>query len=220
MLILVLVGLVAGIAGFGDAMLLLKGETINLNEASITDFEESKMIEGELYYPVGLLVTYEETRTTYGIPTGKTTTYYYLMGNIDYKTYDSYIMDDEDFDDYYVIFSTSDEDLVKKIDALGDKWNDYYDGEDYTAYPTEGISFAGKTAPQPTDSDYIKYRDECYDEWGFKQTEVANYRIVDGKLGVANYALFFGGIAVFVIGLIGLIASLVSSKKKKREELY
>lgn len=225
LIFIIFAGILMALAGFDDAMLVMKGDVIDLNDSEITDYEQDTLIKGNIYFPVGCIATKEESHTVYGIPAGKTTTYYYLVCNVDHDSYDTYMnSDQEELNDFYVIFSTSDEEMIDRIDKLSDEWDEYLEKQDNgdrsAVYPSTEVSFQGRLAPQPGEEDYIKYRDECFEEWEFKPTEVATYRIRDGKLGLPAVLLFFGGVLLTVGGIAASIISFISGRKKRETEFY
>lgn len=209
-------GLIMTIACFEDTMLLLGGRTVDLNNSEITDYEEGALAGGSLYYPVGCMMTQETSSSIAFIPTGKVTKYIYLMCSVGHDKYDAYMNGDEELNDFYVVFSTYDKDLISKIDGLSAEWDAYLADEASGAeIPATEIAFEGKLVPQPSEQEYTEARDEILAKWGFKPAEVATYMIEEGKVPEWAKYVFFGGIAAALIGLAGTVISAVSALRKK-----
>ena len=214
-------GIIMILANFEDTMLVLDQNTVYFNSSDITDYEKSALVEGELYYPVGCILTVEEPGSFLFIPTGKKKFYYYLVCNIGHDKYDQYMnSDEEDLNEFYTIFSTSDEALVEKIDSLSNAWsyfNEKYSAGEEADYPVNEISFSGKLVEQPDDEEYKEIRDEMLEKWGFAPTEIADYRIAEGRIGALTLILSSIGLALFLGGLIAL-TPVFSGKRKKNEK--
>lgn len=210
-------GILMTIAGFEDTMLLFSGRTVDLNDSVIADYEEGALAKGNIYYPVGCMMTQETASSIAFIPTGKVTKYIYLLCNVGHDKYDKYMNgEDEELNDFYVVFSTCDEELVAEIDALSDEWDKFLDDESGEAQiPAKEITFEGKLTAQPSEEEYISTRDGIFRNWGFKQGEVATYMIDEGRIPERTRLLFFGGVAVMLIGLIGTAVSAVSALRNK-----
>lgn len=223
-LIMVVAGIILGIGGFSDAMLIMKGKTLNLNEAEQTDFEEAALIEGKINFVYGPFATLEETETTYGVVTKKTDTDFYVVGNFDAETYMEYYNGGEEIDDFYVIFSTSNPAKQAVLDMASERWVEYLN-EGYLTNPNPPeitIEFEGKLTNQSEDDDYISFRKAAIDDLanaGIKDYQYATLRIADGKVENTSLYIFFGGIALFIIGIIGFIWSFISARKQKKANL-
>ena len=70
-LFLFIIGLVCAIAGFSDAMLVIKGDKLDFNSAQKADFEQETMVEGEINFALGPFTTYYESETYFGVIKGK-----------------------------------------------------------------------------------------------------------------------------------------------------
>lgn len=220
LIIIMIMGALVAMASYTEAMLVIKDKRINLNTASQSDFDEKAIIDGEISFVYGPFATYEETSKKYGVTVSKKETNYYIVGNFS----EDMLSGDEDYDEFYVIYSASDKDMVSKLDDAADKWYNWLTDENEESLPPEvRIEFSGKLWTEPTEDDYIKYRDEAFDDLtniGIDKSMYAELKINDGEVGKSSVALFFGSIAVAVIALVILIASIVKSKKASSEEFY
>ncbi len=212
-----LIGIIMLFAFMPDAMLFISGKKIDLNTAKQSEFSGKAAVEGEIFYPLECFAIYEETRTNYGIPTGKTETYYYLVANFDEDTLMKYLEEDEDYDEYYVVFSTSNKTLKSKLDGLINEWNIIFENGDYSNGLPDGIQITGKLAAQPSDDDYIKYRDECCDYQGLSLSDVADKRIVDGKITSLALVLTLIGFALIALGAY-LIFRLIKGSRRPKDD--
>lgn len=229
--VLLIIGIAATAASFKDAMLVLKGDTLDLHTASLSDFNEDKLVEGELYDLYGYLCTEEVTTTTYGIKTGTTETDFWLFSNSSKEQ----IADTEAESNIVLfVYSTANKDETAAIEKMNEEWYAYeeavaewYYSEDATednapTPPATSLKFTGKICDIDED-EVIKYRDDLLTEFGFTETDINDYCAVKMVKFInvgATKILFFAGIAVAVIGLIGLIAGIAASRKAKSEELY
>ncbi|MBO4877107.1 MAG: hypothetical protein J5501_03770 [Ruminococcus sp.] len=215
------VGLIMFVANFEDSLYLIEDNTVYFNTSEISDYEKGALVEGDIYYPVGLMLTLEEQTSFLFIPTGNVKTFYYLVCNVGHDRYDRYMnSEDEELNEFYAIFSTSDEQLADKIDSLSNAWQYFYEkyenGED-VEYPSNEISFQGKLEEQPNDEEYKKIRDHCFEEWGFSPSEVATYRIAEGKVGVSRLILAILSI-VLIIGSLILLPRALSGREDSKTE--
>lgn len=219
-LVMIIMGFLIFAASLGESMLVIKGDKINLNKAKQADLNEKHLIEGEIDFVYGPFATYEETSTTYGIETRKKETNFYIVGNFSDEMFNG----DEEYEQFYAVFSTADKDMMKKLDAAAKDWVNWLSSEDMNEEPPKiKIDFEGKLSEESSDKDYIKYKNEALDDLknvNIKREDVTVLRIVEGKVGFLNVALCAGGFLVGIAGIVILIVSLVKSRKKKDEELY
>ncbi len=229
--VLLIVGIAGTFASFKDAMLVLKGETIDLNKTTLSDFNEDKIITGELYDLYGYLCTEEVTRTTYGIKTGSTETDFWLFSN---SSKDQIADSEMEQNPVLFVYSTGSKDEIETIEKLNDEWYEYeeaisewYYSEDASeenapAPPVTTLKFTGKIC-DINDAEILKYRNDLLSEFGFEETDYDTYcaakmvKFIDVK---ATKIIFFAAIGVMVVGLVGLILIFVKSRKAKSEELY
>ncbi len=224
-LFMVIGGLILAIGGFSDAKLVMKGKTINLNEVEQPDMEDPAIIEGQLDFVYGPFATYEEKQTRYGVTVSEKETDFFIVGNFNNETYQKFWNEDEDFVDFYVILSTADEEMRKKLTAASDEWVDFLNSLNTDApmpLPEIEIDFSGKLASQSEDDDYLQFRQDAFDDLGgigIKESQYAGLRIVEGEIGNTALLVFFGGIALFIIGIVIFILMLVANKKRKKANL-
>ncbi len=221
-LFMVIGGLILAIGGFSDAKLVMSGKTINLNEAEQPDMEDPSIIEGQLDFVYGPFATYEEKQTRYGVTVSEKETDFFIVGNFNNETYQKFWNEDEEFVDFYVILSTADKEMSKKLTAASDEWVDFLTTDAPMLPPEIEIDFSGKLASQSEDDDYLQFRQDAFDDLGgigIKESQYAGLRIVEGELGNTTLLVFFGGIALFVIGIVIFILMLVANKKRKKENL-
>ena len=219
--IMVLLGIMLSVAGFKDAKMYVSGKTIDLNTATIDDFKKECIVEGDIAYVDGHFATYEEKDKTLGVTTSKHQTYYYLVENVSLADMRK-LVDGEDIDEngnyFCYVVSVSSEELKRKFDTNYEGWKDFFDGntEDFP----EPVHFEGKLWQEPKNDEYVKIKNDALKEIGFDASEIAELKVMDNKPGAMSLVLFIGGIVVALIGLIVIIASFVSSKRKASEELY
>ena len=219
-LILIVAGILLCNAGFGDTMLLIKGNTVNLNEAAAGDFTEEALAEGTIDFVYGPFAVLEQTQKHYGITTSKTETNFYIVANV-------YGDEERDIEDVpFVVFSTADKDLISELDSAADDWYNYFTSDDENEpEPEVSIDFKGKLATQPSDGDYDQYYQEAIED--LKNVGIEDYqhaeamRIVGGEVKPLMMVLCFGGAALAILGLVLLIASAAKNKKANSQpEFY
>lgn len=229
--ILMVLGIILTMAGYENAMLLMKGKTIDFNTAQQIDLEEKAMIEGEIDFVLGPFATLETTRESrYGITTSKTETNFYIVGNFSYEQFEEWYNGGEGFDAFYTVLSVSDQTKRFALDSAGSKWKAFfealasYNEGTYAGIPVPpniSVPFKGKLDDDVMDPEYVEIRDEAMESLGLLGGEMTGLRIVHGELGTESYLVFFGGIALAVIGLASLIISLFKAyRAKKDSELY
>ncbi len=224
--VILVIGVLATVMSFSDAMIVLSGNKVSLNEATKKDFADEAVVEGEIFYVYDQIAVEEVTRTKYGIETGSTKTYFYLI-----ESYDKQWFDDEDatYEPLTLIYATADEDEMKKLDKMVDDWYafdeayaDWYSDEtateaDFPAFPENTIQISG-IITEASDDDIIKYRDEYIGDYltDDVDTYINDYcvnMIIENRSLSATKYIFFGGIAGIIIGLVGLIITLIKNKK-------
>lgn len=217
-IVLLIMGFVLAFASFGDLQLVIKGDKINLNTAEKNDLGEKNFIEGEVSFVYGPYATYEETKKTYGITTSKKETNYYVVGNF---TNDNLFPEDS----FFVIFSTSDEDMIKKLDDASEQWVDFLNSEDMDIEPPViDIDFEGRLWTEPDDSKYEKFRDQAFEELeyiGIQKTDYATMKINEGVDKGSVIIVFVMSAAFILIGaLLILIPFIKNRRQSKLEEYY
>jgi len=230
-LVLLIVGIAGVFSSFNDAMVIMKGDTIDINQTTLEDFNEDKIITGELYDLYGYLCTEEVTRTTYGVKTGSTETDFWLFSNSSKEQ----IADSEmEQNPVLFVYSTANKKEIEAIEKLNEEWYEYEEAvsewyysedasEDNAPEPPEStLKFTGRIC-KITDDEVIKYRNELLTEFGFEEADFDTYcaakmvQFIDVK---ATKIIFFAAIGLMAVGIIGLIANFVMSRRVKAEELY
>lgn len=125
-----ILGLIVVIAGFNEFKLLVSGRKVDLNTASISDFDKPALIDGKVDFVYGPFATLEETQKTYGVTTGKTETNFYIVGNFSGEMYESWENGELEFDTFYTVLSVADKDKQKELDAAAEDWVNYLTSED------------------------------------------------------------------------------------------
>ncbi|MGN0576241.1 MAG: hypothetical protein ACI4J2_09450 [Ruminococcus sp.] len=230
--LLIVIGIVFTIGNASEAITAMNGKVVNLNEAVKSDFNKQAMIKGDIYYVYDQIAVEEVTHTTYGIKTGTDETYFYLIDNYNKDWFDS------DSQDYMtIIYSTADKEKAKKLDEMAQAWIEYENAcyeliksgndnvEDFPDIPEATLELDGMISKYK-DDDLIKYRNEYLGEYitddvdTFVSEHCTDMIIKDIKPSRSK-GIFFAGIAITVIGIAGLVISVILGKKAKRnsEEL-
>lgn len=216
-LIMLLLGAAISIASFNDVKLVIKGDKLDFNTASQSDFDKKALVEGEICFAYGPFATYEEEHKNYGITTSKKETNYYIVGNF---TKDDMWGEDS----FFTIFSTADKDMIKKLDDASEKWVSYFNSMDEDELPPEiSIEFEGKLWTEPTDSKYEKFRNEAFDDMeniGVDKSMYSELKINEGNVGVSSIIVFAISVVVAVAGLLILIIPFIRSRKKANDEEF
>lgn len=244
-IVLLVFGILGGVFSFKGAMVAFSGETINLNEATKPDFSGPAKIEGEIYYVYDCVAVEEVTHTSYGIETSKDETNFYLIETYSKEQYeDGFSGGTGTENSLTVLFSTSNKDTIATLDKMVEDWYDYEDDmyEIIQSAETEADLEAIYDLPRPETtltisgmideySDMAKlngYRDEYIENMGYEGDELTQYiddycvdMIITNTDVDRAKTIFIGAVILAVVGLVGLIISIVSSKRKKAsEELY
>lgn len=209
LLIVSLVGLILAIGGFGDMMLLFKGDTVNITD-SLSEFDKKALVQGDIDFVYGPFATLEETHKTYGVTTSKNETDFYIVGNAESG-------------EGFAVLSTSDDDMKAKLLAAADEWYEWFTTNDDIPEPDISISFKGKLGAQYDDTDYDTYYNEAKSELvnvGIGENDYASMRIIEGEVSVISVVICLGGAAVFILCLILAIVMFVKAKKASSTELY
>lgn len=232
LLVLILAGVILTLAGFKEAKLFFKDKTVNINEAKVSDLDEEAFIEGKINFAVGPFATLETSEKRFGVKTNVRNTDFYLVANFDADTYKKLYEDGEEFDMFYAVLSVSEGSDANKFKMLANRWEQYM--EDYTRLmetgsatesgpaaipipPNMEVDIKGFLAKQPTDSEYIQYRDDAIRATGADSYGVSSLRIIDREADKNTaYILFFGGIGLIALGIILVVVALISSLKNKK----
>lgn len=231
--VMILLGIAGTIGSYKDAMTVFSGKTIDFNSSTLADYDEEAMIEGEIYYVYDYFAVEEVTNTTYGIKTGSTETYFYLVESYNKEWF---LDESDEYEPVSMIYSTSDKDEIAKLDKMVEDWyafeDAYYNAEsedDIPDVPKDTFKFEGFVSECP-DAKILEFRkDYIIESLGYPAEEadefIAEYcsdMIIEKGDPAQVKMLFFIAIGVGVAGIIGLIATLVASsvRKKKDEELY
>ncbi len=230
--VILIIGIAALGTTFSDAMVFLNGKTVDLNSSSASDFDKKAYIEGEVYYVYDCIAVEEVTHTTYGIKTGTDETNFYLIESYNKDWY-------TDLDDTYepltLVYATANKDKIAKLDKMVEAWYDYEDKaysaetqEEFDAIelPSETFEISGMISKYD-DKKLYQYRDdyigEIRESYGDSEQFIKDNcvdMIIKDANPKATKTLFFVAIALTLVGLIGLIATLVASKNKNKDELY
>ncbi|MBP5432022.1 DUF6709 family protein [Ruminococcus sp.] len=217
--IIVFVIICAAIA-FGEgqsAILYLKGDYIDFNHSDINDYNKVTMIKGEISGVYGQFAEMTESRKSYGITTGKTVTNYYLVGINDTatnkKVYEDFDSDPAYEETFIVVLSSSRKDMQDKLDANMDGWQDLLNGK--TDKVPAPVQFEGKLWKQPTDSEYITYRDDFVRDCGFDTSQVAEFRMVDNPPVMTDVIIACIAALLTIIGIVFIIVGLISARGSK-----
>ncbi len=244
-LVLLIIGIAGAATTFKAAKVAFSGETINLNEAVKSDFSEPAKIEGEIYYVYDIIAIEEVTRTTYGIETGSEETNFYLIESYSKEQYEKSIDDEEaTADSLTLIYSTGNEDTIAKLDKMVEDWYAYEEEiysisssavteEDYmkiydVPLPEDTLEISGMITEYEDMDELNDYRDE-YLGYIYESDELKEYidtycvdMIIDNTNVDTSKTFFIVAIAIAIVGLVGLIFTALSGKKKKAatEEFY
>lgn len=243
--VLLIIGIAGGVSSYKAAMVAFSGETINLNEAVKTDFNEPAKVEGEIYYVYDIIAVEEVTRTTYGIKTGSDETNFYLIETYSKEQYEEAMTGSElTYEPLTLIYSTGNDETIAKLDKMVEDWyayeeelNSIYESalteKDLEAiydvpFPEETIEISGMITEYEDMDKLNGYRDEYIGLLGYEGDALNSYindycvdMIIDNTNVAAAKNVFLVAVAVAIVGLIGLIVSLISSKKKQTtEEFY
>lgn len=214
--VLILMGVLVAAASAKDVMMFLKGDTLDFNRSSITDYDKEKMIKGEISSVYGQFAIMTETEKRFGVTTSKSETKFYLVGINDTatnkKVFEDYD-DNEAYDEkFVVVIAAHSADLQAKLDKNIEGWQALLNGETETI--PAGVPFEGKLWKQPKDSKYITYRDDFLKDAGFAANEVAKLRIVDNKVTLSSVIVAGIGALTAVIGILVLVIGFLSTRKK------
>lgn len=225
---LIAIGVILTIAGYSDSMLIFKGDKLVLSESEKSDYYTSQLIEGDIFSIQGPMLTVEENNTYYGFIKKKKTTNYYIIADISYdewcEAFRTGNMEKLE-KGFYILFAVSDKERIKECDNAVKIITEYIEkiavGKIDTEIPNVNLHFDGKILKQRDDSKYIQGRNKWLTASGMNPEQLANMMIYDGKVGVMSVFLFFGGIAVIIAGVLGLIIPLIKSHiQAKRDELW
>ena len=214
-IVFILLGGIISFTTFGDIKYLSDSERINLNTAERNDLGEKRFIDGNIGFVYGPFATYEETQKSYGITTSKRETNYYIVGNF---------KNDNLFptDAFYVILSTGDEDMVKKLDAASEEWIDYFSG-DSEDVPMIDIDITGRLWIEPDDSDYVKFRDQAFEDLEYIGIERTDYAVMKINEGVKKSSVIITmaiSVGLILVGALLIIIPIIIDKKRNGADEY
>lgn len=217
-----ILGFIVVIAGFNEFKLLVSGRKVDLNTASISDFDKPALIDGKVDFVYGPFATLEETQKTYGVTTGKTETNFYIVGNFDSEMYKSWENSDVEPELFYTVLAVADKDKQKELDDAAEDWVDYLTGKNENP-PYYSIEIKGKLEKQVKDDDYKQYYSEAQDDLSYVsdgKDEYAELMITNGEVKAAfTYVFFSLGLILGIGGIaLGILSAVSDSKKKKLEE--
>lgn len=206
LIIISLVGLLLGIAGTGDTILLLSGKKISFTD-EISDFSEKALIDGEIDFAYGPFAVLEETQKRYGATISRNETEFYIVSNIESGK-------------AFVVLSTSDDNMKEQLFNASEKWVEWLSTDDDVAPPEVSIKFTGKLANHPSDKDYDTYYNQAVDDLsytGVEKYEYASMRIIEGDVPKSIIFLCFGGYAVAIIGAVIFIMAFISARRNRND---
>lgn len=217
-LVFVILGVAMAIGGFKNFTIFMSGNVININEATVSDFDKEAMAEGNITFVYGPFAVLETSHKTYGITTSTSETNYYIVGNFDQKTYQKYFEDEEEVDMSYMILQVSDEALQKRLDSAAKEWISFltYTGNSDMP-PQVSINIKGmfiKTSDDVEFEEYYQDAREDLENVGISASQYAKMTLRNGELTAARaYGTFFGGIGLAVLGIVILIICIRIRKK-------
>lgn len=227
-IVLIIIGIAGAGATYSDAIIAIKGNVVSLNEATADDFKEPAIIEGDIYYVYDCIATEEVTNTKYGIKTGTTETNFYLI-----ESYEkSWFTDENDsYTPLTLIYATADKEEIKKLDSMVDAWYDYEEAayaaetqEEFDAVELPSNTFSIEGIIKKYDDDkLVEYRNDYLSECVTDDvdTYVEQYcvdMIIDHTNPDSAKSIFIVALGIAVVGIIGLILTIIASKKKKQNE--
>lgn len=217
--VVIVIGVVLAVMGMEEFNLYRSGKVLDLSTATIDDFNEKIIVEGDIFSVDYLFAVYEEKSKTVGITTGKHETNYYLVESLTADELEKWKETGNEPDNYFVyVVSASSDEMKSKLNANVDGWTDYFDGKT-DKYP-EPVHFEGKLWQQPKEEKYLNMRNDALKELGFDTSELATLKAMDDRPGKSTiFIVIFG--AVFALGgLLSIIIPFVLNKKKQNKEIY
>ncbi len=216
------IGIVLAIMGGKSAILLFKGDKIVLSESKLSDYHEPKLAEGNIF-SIQYIMTGVNDVFPYNLMNKKAN--FYLILNVsrdEWKNaFETGNMDALD-NGFYIIYVVRDEEMIKKCDAAVIESEKYaaalMRGDIDAEIPDIDLKFEGKTVKQPDDSAYISTLNQFLSPSGIGDDRIADLMISDGKVGAPSVALFFGGIALTLAGIICLILPLIKAHIRAKIE--
>lgn len=220
--VLLILGLALVIATFSDAILVFKGDKVNLNDASVSDFNKAALAEGNIDFVYGPFATYEESQKNFGVTTSKKETKFYIVGNFTAESYAD--MTYEEFYDnvFWTVFSTADKELISQLNDAAKQWFDFLTADGYTQsdVPNISIEFEGKLAKQPDADEYEEYFDDAVNDLAYVddgKISYSKYRIISGRYNKTTLIFFFAGAVIFILGAAGLLLSARADRRNAGE---
>ncbi len=231
-LLLILAGVLCIIDSFKDAMLLIKGDKINFNTATQSDYLDTKLIEGDFNLVFGPIGWEDEEQRRFGfIPTSKKV-YYYMTMNVTGEQIMNAINKGEDLEDmisYYVVFvKVTDDDRKALFDDASYESLKFLNAVNMGEFkkatpPASSLHFEGKLVDKSKDTnyqDFLMQANTIANSNGVGR-HIVEYVIEDGEVSVLRLVQFISGIVVIIAGLLMLIIPIIVNKKREsREEFY
>ena len=196
---------------FTDVRMYFSGKTIDFNTAKVADLTDKALIEGDIDFVYGPFATLETSEKRFGVTTSTSETPYYIVTYTGGKA--------------YAVFSTTDEEMISKLNALADEWYEYLTNDDIEKgdFPEGDIPFKGKLWDQPSHKDYKPIYDDTIEDLvyvGADETEFAPLMIVEGEIGKEQLAVFFISAAIALIGIILFVIRFVKWLKNRKISEY
>ncbi len=202
--VVMIMSLIFAMAFMDDATRFMKGNRIDFNKSEKADFSDPyAVINGKIDFVYGPFAIYEETSKKYGITVHKKETNFYVVSNL------------EDMD-FFTVFSTSDKDLISKLDSAADKWYEYFTVEEADE-PVVSIEFDGKINYPSSMEDYEQYYNEAVDDLanvGVEKSMFADMQITEGKVTVWSVIAFVACCVLTLISFVLMIISFIASRRR------
>ncbi|MDE5619692.1 MAG: hypothetical protein K2I80_04100 [Ruminococcus sp.] len=202
--VIMIMSLIFAMAFMDDATRFMKGNRIDFNKSEKADFSDPHaVINGKIDFVYGPFATYEETTKKYGLTVHKKETNYYVVSNLE----------DTEF---FTVLSTSDKDLISKLDSAADKWYDYFTVEE-AVEPVVSIEFDGKLNYPSSMEDYETYYNEAVDDLanvGVEKSMFADMQINEGKVTVWSVVAFVACCVLTLVSFVLMIISFIVSRRR------
>ncbi|MDE7137748.1 MAG: hypothetical protein K2O29_04735 [Ruminococcus sp.] len=202
--VIMIMSLIFAMAFMDDATRFMKGNRIDFNKSEKADFSDPHaVINGKIDFVYGPFATYEETTKKYGLTVHKKETNYYVVSNLE----------DTEF---FTVLSTSDKDLISKLDSAADKWYDYFTVEE-DVEPVVSIEFDGKLNYPSSMEDYETYYNEAVDDLanvGVEKSMFADMQINEGKVTVWSVVAFVACCVLTLVSFVLMIISFIVSRRR------
>ena len=212
-LVALIVGIGLLVIGINETRIYLSGESMDLNTATMEDFSEKNVVEGDIACVDTQFAVIEEKSKALGfITTSTKQTYYYMVESLTSDQINKYLETGEYPKGAFVyVVSVSSEELRKQFDENIDGWNDFFDEETETI--PEPVHFEGRLWEQPTDDDYKNFRSDALKDMGIEDWELAELKAMDSRPDKTSFVLIIIGVVGLLYGAGGIIIPIMKKKK-------